>query len=108
VNPTVLALFATPREGASGVTVFLVQMALIFAIFYYLLIRPHRKEQEKHEQVIATLKKGDEIVTSGGIIGTVIHAEEKRLTIKTGESTRIVVDRSRVAARLSGDQESAK
>ncbi|MDA0312470.1 MAG: preprotein translocase subunit YajC [Gemmatimonadetes bacterium] len=94
----VYALLAVPRDGASGGTVLMVQMALVFAIFYFLLIRPQAKERKRHEELLKNIKKGDEIVTNGGIIGTVVHAEESRLTVKTGDNTRLTVDRGRVAS----------
>lgn len=78
----------------------MLNFALIIPIFYFLLIRPQMKERKRHEQMIETIKKGDEIVTNGGIIGKVIHVEEKRLTVRTGENTRLTVDRGRVAALL--------
>jgi preprotein translocase subunit YajC len=74
----------------------------MFAIFYFLLIRPQAKEREKHDAMLTGIKKGDEIVTNGGLIGKVVHAEEKRLTVKTGENTRVTVDRGRVAAVIDG------
>lgn len=102
-------LFAVPREGGRAGTIFMVQMVLIFAIFYFLLLRPQAKERQRHADMLQTVKKGDEIVTNGGIIGKVVHVEEKRLTIKTGENTRLTVDRSRIAAVLDvkGEQKEA-
>ncbi len=96
----VLALLAVPREGGAGTTIFMVQMVLIFAIFYFLMIRPQAKERQKREEMMKTLKKGEEIVTSGGIIGKVVHVDENRLTVKTGDNTRLTVDRGRVASVL--------
>lgn len=93
-------LLAVPREGGNAGMIFLVQMGLIFAIFYFLLLRPQAKQRKKHEQMLKELKKGDEIVTSGGIIGRVVHVEEDRLTLKTGDNTKLTVDRARVAAVL--------
>ncbi len=92
-----LATFGVPREGADGTLIFMIQMGAIFAIFYFLLIRPQRKEQQRHQELIRAVKKGDTVVTAGGIIGTVVHAQEDRITIKTDESTRIVVERARIA-----------
>src|SRR5687768_14469445 len=92
-----LVLLMAPREGGNATLVFAIQMVAIFAIFYFLLIRPQKKEQERHQAVIAALKKGDEIVTAGGIIGTVVHAEEDRITIRTAETTKLVVERARIA-----------
>ena len=93
-------LFAVPREGGNSGTIFMVQMLLIFAIFYFLLLRPQAKERQRHEQMLGAIKKGDEIVTNGGIIGKVVHVDEKRLTLRTGENTRLTVDRGRIAAVL--------
>ncbi len=93
-------LFAVPREGGNAGAIFMVQMVLIFAIFYFLLIRPQSKERQRHQDMLSKIKKGDEIVTNGGIIGKVVHVEEKRLTLRTGENTRLTVDRGRIAAVL--------
>ncbi len=82
--------------------VFLVEMALIFAIFYFLLIRPQTKERERHRKMLSAIQKGDEIVTNGGVIGRVVHVDENRLTVRTAENTRLTVDRARVAEVLEG------
>jgi preprotein translocase subunit YajC len=95
-----LAILMVPREGGSAGLIFMTQMVLIFVIFYFLLIRPQSRERKKHEALLAALKKGDEIVTNGGIIGTVVHLDENRLTVRTGENTRLTVDRGRVAGVL--------
>lgn len=94
------ALLMAPREGGNPALIFMLQMVAIFAIFYWLLIRPQRKEQQRHQQMLESLKKGDEIVTNGGVIGTIIHADQDRLTIKTAENTRLIVQRARVAQRI--------
>ena len=96
-----LAILMAPREGGSAGFIFIAQMMLIFVIFYFLLIRPQTKERRRHQDMLKALKKGDEIVTNGGIIGTVVHVEESRLTVRTGENTRVTVDRSRVAQVLA-------
>ena len=75
-------------------------MFAMVAIFWLLLIRPNMKERERHEMMLSSVKKGDDIVTTGGIIGKVVHAEETQLTVRTGENTRITVDRARIAAVL--------
>ncbi len=100
-------LWAVPREGGNAGFIFVAQMLLIFGIFYFLLIRPQSKERQRHEQMLKSLKKGDEIVTNGGIIGKVVHVEEKRLILRTAENTRVTVDRGRIAAVLDtrGDEQ---
>jgi preprotein translocase subunit YajC len=99
-----LAALAVPRANANGTAVFVAELVAMMAIFYFILIRPQRVEQEKHQKMLSAVKRGDEIVTSGGIIGTVIHSEEDRLTIRTAESTRIVIERGRISKVLSAKE----
>jgi preprotein translocase subunit YajC len=110
MNPTGLlpALLALQFGGAAGsLTPFLVQLVAIFAIFYFLLIRPQQAQKKKHEDALKNLKRGDQIVTSGGIIGEVVHVKESgsaensktmedAITIKSAES-RLIVERGRIA-----------
>jgi preprotein translocase subunit YajC len=96
-----LAALAVPREGANGTTIFVIELVAMMAIFYFVLLRPQRVEQDKHRKMLAAVKRGDEVVTAGGIIGNVIHVEDERITIRTAESTRIVVERGKVARVLT-------
>jgi preprotein translocase subunit YajC len=92
--------------GASSLMPLLVQFALIIGIIYFLMVRPQQKQRRQHEESLRSLKRGDEIVTTGGIVGEVIHIREMskeggnklddRITIKSGES-RLVVERGRIA-----------
>lgn len=98
-------LLAVPREGGNAGAIFAIQMVLIIAIFYFLLLRPQAKERQRHEEMLSGVRKGDEIVTNGGIIGKVVHVEEGRLTVRTGENTRVTIDRSRIAGILNAKGE---
>ncbi|MCA9737942.1 MAG: preprotein translocase subunit YajC [Gemmatimonadota bacterium] len=106
MNVTALLMLAQPREGANGAIVFLVQMVLFFLILYWLFIRPQRKEQERFKAMVEAIKKGDEVVTTGGVIGTVVHVADDRLTIKSGES-RLVIERARIGRILGKDSAEA-
>ncbi|MBX9928037.1 MAG: preprotein translocase subunit YajC [Gemmatimonadaceae bacterium] len=82
---------------------FLFQMALIVAIFYFVLLRPQQQQRKKHQEMINALRKGDDIVTAGGIIGKVVQVKEgteksaeDRITIESGDS-KLVVERGRIA-----------
>jgi preprotein translocase subunit YajC len=101
-------LMMAPAEGGSPLVAILIQLGLIVLIFYWLLIRPQRRERERHSAMIAALKKGDEISTVGGIIGTVVHVEEDRLTIKTAENTRVTVERGKVSRTMGAGKEEQK
>ena len=112
--PALLALQAS--GGGSTLLPILVQFALIFAIFYFLMIRPQQKQRKMHEQNLLNLKRGDEVVTAGGLVGEVLHIKEgtkdgqparsmdDRVTIKSGES-RLVVERGRIARIASRTSE---
>lgn len=91
---------AVPREGGNGMTIFLLQAVMIIAIFYFLLIRPQRKERQRHQEMLSRLGTGDRVVTSGGIIAQIVHVSENELTIKTAENTRLVVDRGHVSRKV--------
>jgi preprotein translocase subunit YajC len=87
---------AQPSRGPGG-GFFLVQMALIFGIIYFLMIRPKVKKEREHREQVAQLRKGDEVITAGGIIGEIVHLKDDRVTVKSGES-RFVVMRDRIAS----------
>ncbi len=94
--------FLTPAPGQQsslGTLLFLGQIALIFVIFWFLLIRPQKQQQKKHEAMLKALKKGDEVATAGGIVGEVVHIKDDRVTIKSAES-RLVIQRERITAVL--------
>lgn len=74
----------------------------LFAIFYFLLIRPQKKQQDAHRDMVASLSKGDEVVTIGGVVGKIIHLTDERVTIKTAGDTRLEIDRSKIGQRLGG------
>ncbi|MEZ5937668.1 MAG: preprotein translocase subunit YajC [Hyphomonadaceae bacterium] len=68
----------------------------MIAIFYFLLIRPQQQRQKKHKEMLGNLKKGDEVVTSGGIIGKIFKISDDEITIDTGEGQKLRVIRSMV------------
>jgi preprotein translocase subunit YajC len=99
---TFLPMFGSADQSSSrGLMIFLLQMAAIIAIFYFLIIRPKVQQEKKHRDRLQQLKRGDEIVTAGGLVGSVVHLKDNMVTIKTGE-TRVVVQRDRIAEIRTG------
>jgi len=96
-------LMVVQADGGNSLYFLLVQLLLIGLIFYWLLIRPQRKERQRQDAMIAALKKGDEIATAGGIIGKIVHVDEDRLTLKTAENTRVVIERGKVSRMMVAD-----
>src|SRR5258708_7541677 len=101
-----LALLQSARPG--GGLMLGIQVVLILGIFYFMMVRPQQTQRKRHETSLMALKKGDEIVTAGGIIARVIHIKEgtkdgaahagldDAVTIQSGES-RLIVERGRIA-----------
>ncbi len=97
MTSSLLAVLLAPSgQGGSGLSVLLFQVALIFGIFYFLIIRPQRRQQQRHKELLAALQKGDQVITSGGIVGEVLHLKENEITIRSGES-KLVVLRANIA-----------
>jgi preprotein translocase subunit YajC len=106
-----LLLFSSGAEG-SPVVASLFMYGAIFAIFYFILIRPQQRQRRQHEQLIQNLKKGDEVVTAGGVVGEVLFIKETvkdgtpqktmddRVTIKSGES-RLIIERGKIVRIVS-------
>ena len=74
----------------------LVPMLLIFAIFYFLVIRPERKKQKDHQVMIKALVKNDEVVTSGGIHGVVVNVKDTTVVLRLDENVRVEFDKEAV------------
>lgn len=123
MSATFLAFFllqAAPGR-TNPIIPLLIQMGAIFAIFYFLMIRPQQKQRRQHEERLRNLRKGDSVVTAGGLVGEVVHIKEAagedgkgktmedHVTIKTGES-RVIVERGRIArvAGATGTSEPSK
>jgi preprotein translocase subunit YajC len=84
--------------GALGGFSAFVPIILIFVIFYFLLIRPQQKRQKEHQKMVEELKKGDSVVTAGGIHGTVTGVADNIATVEIANNVRIKVTKSSVAA----------
>lgn len=91
---------ASPDGGTSPLGGTLFMLFAFVGIFYFLLVRPQQKQRRQHDELVKNLRKGDQIMTIGGIVGTIVHIEGDLLTVKTGD-TRIEVDRSKVGQVLS-------
>lgn len=100
---TIMALAQGNSGSGSGLSILVLQMAAIGVVFYFLILRPSGQARKRHAQLLSTLKKGDEVMTSGGIIGRVkdikeVESEghkEVRVTVESGSAT-VVIERSRI------------
>mgnify|MGYP001291831188 CR=1 FL=1 len=97
----VLAM-AAPQNGAAGQQQgswfsTLIPLVVIFAIFYFLMIRPQQKQQKKHREMLGALKRGDKVVTRGGVIGTIHGITDNVITLEVAENVRMKFSRDAVA-----------
>lgn len=87
-------------HGGDAVGALLFQLIfflLLFAIFYFLLIRPQNKARKRHQEFLANLKKGDRVVTAGGIWGTVVEIGDETVTLKVDANTKITFTKEAIA-----------
>jgi len=88
-------------QGGADIVSSLLPLIVLFAIFYFLVIRPQQKQAKTHKEMIADLKKGDKVITNGGIICEVIKPEENFIKVKLNdENVTIKISREYIAKRL--------
>lgn len=75
----------------------LMPIILIFFVFYFLLIKPQKKAQDEHKKMVAGLKKNDEVITAGGIHGTIVNVKEHTVTLKVDDNVKVEVQRSSIS-----------
>jgi preprotein translocase subunit YajC len=98
---TAYAQAAPAAPNALGGLESFLPLILIFVIFYFLLIRPQQKKMKTHKEMLGTIRKGDRIVTGGGMLGTVAKVEDNEITIEVAENVRVKVIRATVADVLN-------
>jgi preprotein translocase subunit YajC len=94
-HPFVVAM-ATPAQGAPSPWVQFLPFVLVLAIFYFVILLPMKRRQQKVQSFLAALKVGDRVVTSGGIFGTVTRVSDQSLQLQIAERVRIEVSRAAI------------
>ncbi len=88
---------ATAGAAGGGFTSFMLPMILMVVIFYFLLIRPQQQKAKEHKALLANLKKGDRIITNGGIIGTIVNIDDQIVNLEVADKVRIELGRPYIA-----------
>ena len=96
---------AQQNEGAPG-WMSLVPFALMFLVFYFLILKPQAKKAKESQEFVSSLKKGDEVLTAGGIFGTIVGVTEKFVDLKIAENTRIKILKSHVSSSVKDEKKS--
>src|ERR1041385_3666309 len=98
-----IALLQAKDAGSMGFIVNLLPIAAIFLVFYFLVIAPASKQRKKTQDMLSTLKKGDRVVTSGGIYGTIQGVEADVVYLKIAENFKVKVSRFAITGTQSGE-----
>ena len=96
------------QAGQAGGLAGFLPIIILFAIFYFLLIRPQQKKAKEHREMIANLKKGHRIVTSGGIYGTILSIDDTTIGLEIAEKVKIKISRGNVAALVTDNEPAQK
>jgi preprotein translocase subunit YajC len=96
--PDAMAQAATGAPAGPGGLQFIILMVVMFGAMYFLIIRPQQKRQKEHAAMLTKLAAGDEVVTSGGILGRLIEVGDSFVTLEIAENVRIKVQRFQVTS----------
>lgn len=86
-----------PQAQAANPILNLVPLILIFVIFYFMLIRPQKIKEKEHQKMLNNLSKNDEVVTSGGIHGTIVNVKDKTVVLRIDENVKLEIDKNCIA-----------
>jgi preprotein translocase subunit YajC len=96
-------------DGGGGLSAgnytLIIYIVLFIGIFYFLLIRPGQKQRKQHQELVEAVRKGDEVMTAGGIYGTVTQLKDEYLMVEIAKKTEIKVSRNSIAKRISVEAE---
>jgi preprotein translocase subunit YajC len=95
---------AGPQAGQPSLLASLLPLIILFAIFYFLVILPQQRQAKKHKEMVENLKKGDKIITTGGIIAEVVKNEPEFLKVKINDNVEVKLDKSAVARKLNDEK----
>jgi preprotein translocase subunit YajC len=101
-----IAYAMAPAQGQGGQQssyMPFILMGLLFAVFYFILIRPQQKRQKEHRQLLESLKKGDKVVTTGGIQGTIVALSDNVVTVEIADKVKVKVGRSYIAGLMKSE-----
>ncbi|MFA5802063.1 MAG: preprotein translocase subunit YajC [Thermoleophilia bacterium] len=87
-----------------GTTTMIIYIAAFVGIFYFLLIRPGQKQKKAHQELVESLKKGDEVMTSGGIFGVITQVKEDYVMVEIAKKTEVKLSRNSIARTTSAEE----
>ena len=96
--PFISVAYAQSADAGSGSAFFqFIPLILILGVFWFLIIRPQQKKQKEHQRMVDSIRKGDKVVTNGGIFGTIVKVGDDRLTLEIASKVQIQLERHQVS-----------
>ena len=92
--------YAQDASGSAGTLELILPLLLMFAIFYFLLIRPQQKKAKEHKGMVGSLSKGDEIITNGGLLAKITEVDDNFLTCQISDNVEVKIQRFAVTSVL--------
>ena len=86
-----------PNPNPHAMFIQIIPFIVVFVVMYFLIIKPQKKKQDLHKQMVAGVKKNDELVTTGGVHGTVVNVKEKTFVLRVDENVRIEIDKGSIS-----------
>ncbi len=103
------SLFAMAPQGNGGgggsLVSTIIMFGAIFLIFYFMIIRPQQKRAKEREKLLSNMQKGDKVITSSGLHGTIVHIEEKTVLLQVSDNLKLKFERSAIATILPAGKE---
>ncbi|WP_457652200.1 preprotein translocase subunit YajC [Rhodocaloribacter sp.] len=96
--PYDLFLLGAPADGQTNPVAMFLPLILIFIVFYFFIIRPQKKKEDQRKQMIEAVKKGDKVVTIGGVHGTVTQVDETSVLVQVDSNTKLRVEKNAIAS----------
>lgn len=97
-------LAMAPEGQGGGMALNILMIALIFFIFYFMILRPQQKRQKERQKMLDAVKKGDKVVTAGGVHGTVVGLDEKTVLVQVAENVKLKFEKTAISGITSSGE----
>ena len=101
---TIIAMAPSGNGGGGSFISTIIMFGAIFLIFYFMIIRPQQKRAKEREKMLSNIQKGDKVVTSGGLHGTIAGLDEKTVLLQVGDNVKLKFERSAISSIVSSKE----
>ena len=100
-----LGIFLFQGDGGAGMLTSLLPFVLIIFVFYFLILRPQQKRQKEKQKLLDSIKKGDKVITSAGIYGTIEGIEDKTVLVKISDTSKVKMERASIVTIIGANDD---